>query len=202
MQRLLVQTHCRRRLRGAGISCLPRPPLRSRRSPTSRNWSMIRARRCRTSCVIRHDVAAEQFRSESGSLLSPRRSPRPASSSAVRWTRRAAARMVPPASGPVRPSTRWRRRASGLQAGFPGVEERHAGHDPEGAHLLGPASFVKVGADNVSVAAGPVGAGAKSGIVLPTWWSNVQPRQGSDGSINPDGTVIALSNDWNKANSG
>ena len=58
------------------------------------------------------------------------------------------------------------------------------------------ASSVKVGAD-ASVAAGPVGAGAKSDIVADL--VTFSRAKGVYGGLNLDGTVIALSNDWNKA---
>jgi lipid-binding SYLF domain-containing protein len=58
------------------------------------------------------------------------------------------------------------------------------------------ANSVKVGAD-ASVAAGPVGAGAKSDIVADL--VTFSRAKGVYGGLNLDGTVIALSNDWNKA---
>ncbi len=57
-------------------------------------------------------------------------------------------------------------------------------------------SSVKAGGD-ASVAAGPVGAGAKSDIVADL--VTFSRAKGVYGGLNLDGTVIALSNDWNKA---
>jgi SH3 domain-containing YSC84-like protein 1 len=56
------------------------------------------------------------------------------------------------------------------------------------------ANSVKVGAD-ASVAAGPVGAGAKSDIVADL--VTFSRAKGVYGGLNLDGTVIAPSNDWN-----
>jgi lipid-binding SYLF domain-containing protein len=58
------------------------------------------------------------------------------------------------------------------------------------------ANSVKVGAD-ASVAAGPVGAGAKSDVVADL--ITFSRAKGVYGGLNLDGTVIAPSNDWNKA---
>ena len=57
-------------------------------------------------------------------------------------------------------------------------------------------SSVKAGGD-ASVAAGPVGAGAKSDVVADL--VTFSRAKGVYGGLNLDGTVIALSNDWNKA---
>src|SRR5437660_10449885 len=54
---------------------------------------------------------------------------------------------------------------------------------------------VKVGPD-ASVAAGPIGAGAKADIV--TDLVTYSRSKGLYGGINLDGTVVALSNDWNE----
>jgi lipid-binding SYLF domain-containing protein len=74
-----------------------------------------------------------------------------------------------------------------------GVGKRHARHDREGLQLA--ANSVKLGGD-ASVAAGPVGAGAKSDVVARP--GHLQPRQGVYGGLSLDGTVVAA-NDWNKA---
>jgi lipid-binding SYLF domain-containing protein len=58
------------------------------------------------------------------------------------------------------------------------------------------ANSVKVGAD-ASVAAGPVGAGAKSDVVADL--ITFSRAKGVYGGLNLDGTVIAPSNDWNNA---
>ena len=58
------------------------------------------------------------------------------------------------------------------------------------------ANSVKAGAD-ASVAAGPVGAGAKSDVVADL--VTFSRAKGVYGGLNLDGTVIAVSNDWNKA---
>jgi SH3 domain-containing YSC84-like protein 1 len=58
------------------------------------------------------------------------------------------------------------------------------------------ANSVKVGAD-ASVAAGPVGAGAKSDVVADL--VTFSRAKGVYGGLNLDGTVIAPANDWNKA---
>ena len=55
---------------------------------------------------------------------------------------------------------------------------------------------VRVGAD-ASVAAGPVGAGARSDIVADL--VTFSRARGVFGGLNLDGTVIAPSNDWNNA---
>ncbi|HEV3238844.1 MAG TPA: lipid-binding SYLF domain-containing protein [Casimicrobiaceae bacterium] len=60
--------------------------------------------------------------------------------------------------------------------------------------LLAPS--VKLGGD-ASVAAGPVGAGAKSDIV--TDFITFSRAKGLYGGLNLDGTVIAISNEWNEA---
>jgi lipid-binding SYLF domain-containing protein len=57
-------------------------------------------------------------------------------------------------------------------------------------------SSVKAGGD-ASVAAGPVGAGAKSDVVADL--VTFSRAKGVYGGLNLDGTVIALANDWNKA---
>lgn len=54
---------------------------------------------------------------------------------------------------------------------------------------------VKVGPD-ASIAAGPVGAGAKADIV--TDLVSYSRSKGIYGGINLDGTVVAVSNDWNE----
>jgi lipid-binding SYLF domain-containing protein len=57
------------------------------------------------------------------------------------------------------------------------------------------ANSVKLGAD-ASVAAGPVGAGAKSDVVADL--VTFSRAKGVYGGLNLDGTVVAPSNDWNK----
>jgi SH3 domain-containing YSC84-like protein 1 len=59
--------------------------------------------------------------------------------------------------------------------------------------LLAPS--VKLGGD-ASVAAGPVGAGAKSDVVAD--FISFSRAKGLYGGLNLDGTVIAISNDWNE----
>ena len=54
---------------------------------------------------------------------------------------------------------------------------------------------VKLGAD-ASVAAGPVGAGAKSDVVAD--FITFSRAKGVYGGLNLDGTVIGISNDWNE----
>ena len=54
---------------------------------------------------------------------------------------------------------------------------------------------VKVGPD-ASIAAGPVGAGAKADIV--TDLVSYSRSKGIYGGVNLDGTVVAVSNDWNQ----
>jgi SH3 domain-containing YSC84-like protein 1 len=58
------------------------------------------------------------------------------------------------------------------------------------------ANSVKFGAD-ASVAAGPVGAGAKSDVVADL--ITFSRAKGVYGGLNLDGTVVSPSNDWNKA---
>jgi lipid-binding SYLF domain-containing protein len=58
--------------------------------------------------------------------------------------------------------------------------------------LLSPS--VKLGGD-ASIAAGPVGAGAKSDIVAD--FISFSRAKGIYGGVNLDGTVIAIANDWN-----
>ena len=58
------------------------------------------------------------------------------------------------------------------------------------------ASSAKLGAD-ASVAAGPVGAGAKSDVVADL--VTFSRAKGVYGGLNLDGTVVAVANDWNKA---
>ena len=60
--------------------------------------------------------------------------------------------------------------------------------------LLAPS--VKLGGD-ASVAAGPIGAGAKSDIVAD--FVSFSRAKGLYGGLNLDGTVIAISNEWNEA---
>jgi lipid-binding SYLF domain-containing protein len=60
--------------------------------------------------------------------------------------------------------------------------------------LLAPS--VKLGGD-ASVAAGPVGAGAKSDVVAD--FVSFSRAKGLYGGLNLDGTVIAISNEWNEA---
>ena len=57
------------------------------------------------------------------------------------------------------------------------------------------APSVKLGGD-ASVAAGPVGAGAKSDVVAD--FVSFSRAKGLYGGLNLDGTVIAISNDWNE----
>jgi lipid-binding SYLF domain-containing protein len=59
--------------------------------------------------------------------------------------------------------------------------------------LLAPS--VKLGGD-ASVAAGPIGAGAKSDVVAD--FVSFSRAKGLYGGLNLDGTVIAISNDWNE----
>jgi len=54
---------------------------------------------------------------------------------------------------------------------------------------------VKLGGD-ASVAAGPVGAGAKSDVVAD--FIAFSRAKGVYGGLNLDGTVIGISNDWNE----
>ncbi len=58
------------------------------------------------------------------------------------------------------------------------------------------ASTFKVGAD-ASVAAGPVGAGAKSDVVADL--ITFSRSKGLYGGLNLDGTVVSVNEDWNKA---
>ena len=60
--------------------------------------------------------------------------------------------------------------------------------------LLAPS--VKLGGD-ASVAAGPIGAGAKSDIVAD--FITFSRAKGIYGGLNLDGTVLAISNEWNEA---
>jgi len=60
--------------------------------------------------------------------------------------------------------------------------------------LLAPS--VKLGGD-ASVAAGPIGAGAKSDVVVD--FVSFSRAKGLYGGLNLDGTVIAISNEWNEA---
>ena len=60
--------------------------------------------------------------------------------------------------------------------------------------LLAPS--VKLGGD-ASVAAGPIGAGAKSDVVAD--FITFSRSKGLYGGLNLDGTVIAISNEWNEA---
>ena len=60
--------------------------------------------------------------------------------------------------------------------------------------LLAPS--VKLGGD-ASVAAGPIGAGAKSDVVSD--FITFSRAKGIYGGLNLDGTVIAISNEWNEA---
>jgi SH3 domain-containing YSC84-like protein 1 len=59
--------------------------------------------------------------------------------------------------------------------------------------LLAPS--VKLGGD-ASVAAGPIGAGAKSDIVAD--FISFARAKGVYGGLNLDGTVISISNEWNE----
>src|SRR5208282_751614 len=59
--------------------------------------------------------------------------------------------------------------------------------------LLSPS--VKLGGD-ASIAAGPVGAGAKSDIIAD--FISFSRAKGIYGGVNLDGTVIAIANDWNQ----
>jgi lipid-binding SYLF domain-containing protein len=59
--------------------------------------------------------------------------------------------------------------------------------------LLSPS--VKLGGD-ASIAAGPVGAGAKSDVVAD--FISFSRAKGIYGGVNLDGTVIAIANDWNE----
>ena len=58
------------------------------------------------------------------------------------------------------------------------------------------ANSIKMGGD-ASVAAGPVGAGAKSDVVADL--ITFSRAKGVYGGLNLDGTVVALANDWNEA---
>jgi SH3 domain-containing YSC84-like protein 1 len=54
---------------------------------------------------------------------------------------------------------------------------------------------VKLGPD-VSIAAGPIGAGAKADII--TDMVSYAHSKGIYGGLNLEGTVVAISNDWNE----
>lgn len=58
------------------------------------------------------------------------------------------------------------------------------------------ANSVKLGPD-ASIAAGPVGAGAKADVI--TDLVTFSRSKGVYGGVNLDGTVVAVSNDWNEA---
>jgi lipid-binding SYLF domain-containing protein len=83
----------------------------------------------------------------------------------------------------------------GFQAGIAVSEAVTLVMTDKGMNSLLASSF-KMGGD-ASVAAGPVGAGAKSDVVADL--VTFSRSKGVYGGLNLDGTVIAVSNDWNKA---
>ena len=83
----------------------------------------------------------------------------------------------------------------GFQAGVAASENVTLVMTQQGMDSLLSSSF-KVGAD-ASVAAGPVGAGAKSDVVADL--ITFSRSKGLYGGLNLDGTVISTNDDWNKA---
>jgi SH3 domain-containing YSC84-like protein 1 len=83
----------------------------------------------------------------------------------------------------------------GFQAGVAASEMVTLVMTDKGMNSLLSSSF-KVGAD-ASVAAGPVGAGAKSDVVADL--ITFSRSKGLYGGLNLDGTVISTNDDWNKA---
>jgi SH3 domain-containing YSC84-like protein 1 len=83
----------------------------------------------------------------------------------------------------------------GFQAGVAASEMVTLVMTQKGMDSLLSSSF-KVGAD-ASVAAGPVGAGAKSDVVADL--ITFSRSKGLYGGLNLDGTVISTNDDWNKA---
>ena len=83
----------------------------------------------------------------------------------------------------------------GFQAGVAASENVTLVMTQKGMDSLLSSSF-KMGAD-ASVAAGPVGAGAKSDIVADL--ITFSRSKGLYGGLNLDGTVVSVNDDWNKA---
>jgi len=83
----------------------------------------------------------------------------------------------------------------GFQAGISVSEGLTLVMTEKGFNSLLSSSF-KMGGD-ASIAAGPVGAGAKSDIVADL--IQFTRAKGVYGGLNLDGTVVAVSDDWNKA---
>jgi lipid-binding SYLF domain-containing protein len=83
----------------------------------------------------------------------------------------------------------------GFQAGVAVSETITAVMTDKGLNSLLSSSF-KIGAD-VSVAAGPVGAGAKSDVIADL--IAFSRSKGVYGGLNLDGTVVKTSDDWNSA---
>jgi SH3 domain-containing YSC84-like protein 1 len=83
----------------------------------------------------------------------------------------------------------------GFQAGVEASEAVTVVMTEKGLNSL-LASSMKIGGD-ASVAAGPVGAGAKSDIVADL--VTFSRSKGVYGGLNLDGTVVSVANDWNKA---
>ena len=85
--------------------------------------------------------------------------------------------------------------SGGFQAGISVSEGLTLVMTEKGFNSLLSSSF-KMGGD-ASIAAGPVGAGAKSDIVADL--IQFTRAKGVYGGLNLDGTVVAVSDDWNKA---
>jgi lipid-binding SYLF domain-containing protein len=83
----------------------------------------------------------------------------------------------------------------GFQAGIAVSETITLVMTDKGLNSLMSSSF-KMGAD-VSVAAGPVGAGAKSNVVADM--VAFSRSKGVYGGLNLDGTVVSTSDEWNSA---
>ena len=83
----------------------------------------------------------------------------------------------------------------GFQAGVAASENITLVMTDKGMNSLLSSSF-KMGGD-ASVAAGPVGAGAKSNIVADL--ITFSRSKGLYGGLNLDGTVVSVNDDWNKA---
>jgi len=83
----------------------------------------------------------------------------------------------------------------GFQAGVAASENVTLVMTQKGMDSLLSSTF-KMGAD-ASVAAGPVGAGAKSDVVADL--ITFSRSKGLYGGLNLDGTVVSVNDDWNKA---
>ena len=106
------------------------------------------------------------------------------------WSRKSGGKWVGPAFYTLATAS------IGFQAGVAASRNGHARDDRQG-HELAARRARSSSARDASVAAGPVGAGAKSDVVADL--ITFSRSKGVYGGLNLDGTVVSVNDDWNKA---